>query len=60
MIESDDVANAIAEEVSKHGINKLIIGASSHGLFTRYLFGTIYILSSVRFSFYKNRLEISL
>lgn len=36
MIESDDVANAIAEEVAKHGINKLVIGASSHGLFTRY------------------------
>ncbi|XP_062164279.1 U-box domain-containing protein 35-like [Alnus glutinosa] len=35
VIESGDVAIAIAEEVAKHGINKLVIGASSHGFFTR-------------------------
>ncbi|KAF5461826.1 hypothetical protein F2P56_017890 [Juglans regia] len=39
VIESNDVANAIAEEVAKHGINKLVIGASSRGLFTRKLKG---------------------
>lgn len=39
VIESDDVANAIAEEVAKHGIHKLVIGASSRGLFTRKLKG---------------------
>lgn len=37
MIESDDVANAIAKEVSKHKINKLVIGASPRGIFSRYL-----------------------
>ncbi|XP_059461057.1 U-box domain-containing protein 35-like [Corylus avellana] len=35
VIESGDVAIAIAEEVAKHGINKLVIGASSRGLFKR-------------------------
>lgn len=35
MIESDDVANAIAKEVSKHKINKLVIGASPRGIFSR-------------------------
>lgn len=35
VIESGDVAFAIAEEVAKRGINKLVIGASSRGLFSR-------------------------
>ncbi|OWM79435.1 hypothetical protein CDL15_Pgr022847 [Punica granatum] len=35
IIESDDVANAIAEEVTKSNINKLVVGAASHGMFTR-------------------------
>lgn len=35
VIESDDVVNAIAEEVAKHGIDKLVIGAPSRGLFRR-------------------------
>ncbi|KAG8652797.1 U-box domain-containing protein 35 isoform X3 [Manihot esculenta] len=39
MIESDDVANAIAEEVAKCTIKKLVIGASSCGMFTRKLKG---------------------
>ncbi|KAL3521394.1 hypothetical protein ACH5RR_019543 [Cinchona calisaya] len=34
-VESDDVANAIAEEVVKYNINKLVIGASSRRLFSR-------------------------
>lgn len=34
-IESDDVATAIAREVAKSSINKLVIGASSCGMFTR-------------------------
>ncbi|OMO52195.1 hypothetical protein COLO4_37371 [Corchorus olitorius] len=37
VIESDDVANAIAEEVTKGNITKLVIGASSRGIFTRKL-----------------------
>lgn len=37
VIESDDVASAIAEEVAKGAITKLVIGASSHLIFTRYL-----------------------
>ncbi|XP_022771567.1 U-box domain-containing protein 35 isoform X4 [Durio zibethinus] len=37
VIESDEVANAIAEEVAKSSITKLVIGASSHGMFTRKL-----------------------
>ncbi|OMO94849.1 hypothetical protein CCACVL1_05766 [Corchorus capsularis] len=37
VIESDDVANAIAEEVTKGSITKLVIGASSRGIFTRKL-----------------------
>ncbi|KDP22458.1 hypothetical protein JCGZ_26289 [Jatropha curcas] len=41
IIESDDVANAIAEEVAKCTIKKLVIGASSRGLFTRKLEGNI-------------------
>ncbi|KAG6649055.1 U-box domain-containing protein 35-like isoform X2 [Carya illinoinensis] len=39
VIESDDVVNALAEEIAKHGINKLVIGASYRGLFTRKLKG---------------------
>ncbi|XP_021686952.2 U-box domain-containing protein 35 isoform X2 [Hevea brasiliensis] len=39
VIESDDVANAIAEEVAKCTIKKLVIGASSCGMFTRKLKG---------------------
>ncbi|XP_050254423.1 U-box domain-containing protein 35-like isoform X1 [Quercus robur] len=39
VIESDDVEKAIAEEVAKHDIHKLVIGASSRGLFTRKLKG---------------------
>ncbi len=37
VIESDNVANAIAEEVSKSAISNLVIGAPSRGLFTRFL-----------------------
>lgn len=42
VIESDEVANAIAEEVAKSNISKLVIGASSHGMFTRYLHNITY------------------
>ncbi|GLT83959.1 hypothetical protein SLE2022_022200 [Rubroshorea leprosula] len=35
LIESDDVANAIAEVVAKGGITKLVIGAPNRSLFTR-------------------------
>ncbi|KAI4383049.1 hypothetical protein MLD38_008930 [Melastoma candidum] len=35
VIESDDVANALAEEVTKSAVNKLVIGAATPGLFTR-------------------------
>lgn len=35
MIEADDVADAIAGEVAKGGITKLVIGAPSRSLFTR-------------------------
>ncbi|XP_007038299.2 PREDICTED: U-box domain-containing protein 35 [Theobroma cacao] len=37
VIESNDVANAIAEEVTKSTITKLVIGATSRGMFTRKL-----------------------
>ncbi|XP_004499631.1 U-box domain-containing protein 35-like isoform X2 [Cicer arietinum] len=33
VIESDEVATAVAEEVAKNSINKLVLGASSPGLF---------------------------
>ncbi|CAK8564789.1 unnamed protein product [Lathyrus sativus] len=33
VIESDDVVNAIAEEVTKDAITKLVVGASSSGIF---------------------------
>lgn len=36
LIESDDVASAVAEEVTKDAITKLVIGASSGGIFKRY------------------------
>ena len=35
-IESDDVADAIKQEVSKGNISKLVIGASSNSIFSRY------------------------
>ncbi|XP_050224602.1 U-box domain-containing protein 35-like isoform X2 [Mercurialis annua] len=37
VIESDDVAEALAEEVAKGAIKKLVIGASPRGMFTRKL-----------------------
>lgn len=37
IVESDDVANAIAAEIAKLSIKKLVIGAPSRGMFTRYL-----------------------
>ncbi|KAK4838969.1 hypothetical protein QYF36_017994 [Acer negundo] len=36
VIESDDVAKSIAEELANCTINKLVIGAASQGMFTRY------------------------
>ncbi|XP_062017107.1 U-box domain-containing protein 35-like isoform X2 [Rosa rugosa] len=41
VIESDNVANAIAEEVSKSAISNLVIGAPSRGLFTRWQQGCL-------------------
>lgn len=38
LIESDDIAKAIAKEVTKSTINKLVVGAASRGLFSRYIF----------------------
>lgn len=35
-IESDDVVDAIKQEIVKGNINKLVIGASSSGMFSRY------------------------
>ncbi|EXC20961.1 U-box domain-containing protein 35 [Morus notabilis] len=37
IVESDDVANAIAAEIAKLSIKKLVIGAPSRGMFTRKL-----------------------
>jgi len=37
VIESDDVATAVAEEVARDAITKLVLGASSSGIFKRYL-----------------------
>lgn len=37
VIESDDVAMAVAEEVAKDATTKLVVGASSGGIFKRYL-----------------------
>lgn len=36
VIESDDVAKAIADEVASCNINKLVIGVQSQGIFTWY------------------------
>ena len=36
LVESEDVVNAIAGEVAKCSINKIVIGASSRRLFSRY------------------------
>ncbi|RXH94866.1 hypothetical protein DVH24_024550 [Malus domestica] len=36
LVESDDVANAIAEEVAKSAICNLVLGAPSRGIFKRY------------------------
>jgi len=38
VIESDDVASAVAEEVTKYAITKLVVGASTGGLFKRYFY----------------------
>lgn len=35
-IELDDVAEAISREVDESSVNKLVIGASSRGMFSRY------------------------
>ncbi|KAK6936854.1 U-box domain [Dillenia turbinata] len=35
VLESDDLASALSEEVAKCSINKLVIGASSNGMFAR-------------------------
>ncbi|KAF5731047.1 U-box domain-containing protein 35-like [Tripterygium wilfordii] len=35
VVESDDVANAIAQQVAKYNITKLVIGASARGIFAR-------------------------
>lgn len=35
VVESEDVPNAIADEVAKLAIQKLVIGAPSRGMFTR-------------------------
>lgn len=40
VIESDDVPNAIAGEIDKSGIIKLVIGAPSPSMFTRYISAT--------------------
>lgn len=37
LIESDDAAVGIAKEIAQHGIKELVIGASSNGLFSRYV-----------------------
>uniref|UniRef100_A0A1D1ZGN6 RING-type E3 ubiquitin transferase n=1 Tax=Anthurium amnicola TaxID=1678845 RepID=A0A1D1ZGN6_9ARAE len=39
IIESDDVADSISEEVTKCGIDKLVVGAPSQSVFTRKLKG---------------------
>ena len=39
LIELDDVAQAIAEEVARCNIDKLVIGAASRHLFTMYAHG---------------------
>jgi len=60
VIESGDVAIAIAEKVAKHGINKLVIGASSRGFFTRYSLSMVYILCTIIFLLLRTcRLEMA-
>lgn len=44
-IESNDVVNAIAGVVSKCSINKLVIGTSTPGLFSRY---QLYLLFKIQ------------
>ncbi|XP_054815371.1 U-box domain-containing protein 35-like isoform X2 [Prosopis cineraria] len=46
VIESDDVETAIAEEVAKSAITNLVIGASSHAIFTSKLKGLSAKISS--------------
>ncbi|KAK4285215.1 hypothetical protein QN277_001943 [Acacia crassicarpa] len=46
MIQSDDVETAIAEEVAKSSITNLVIGASSHAIFTSKLKGLSAKISS--------------
>ncbi|XP_010275384.1 PREDICTED: U-box domain-containing protein 35-like [Nelumbo nucifera] len=65
MVEADDVAKAISGEVANLTIKKLVIGASSHGMFTRKSkahilstrisectpsFCTVYVVSKGKFS----------
>jgi len=38
VIESDDEASAVAEEVTKYAITKLVVAASTGGLFKRYFY----------------------
>ncbi|KAL6005088.1 hypothetical protein ACLOJK_005649 [Asimina triloba] len=50
VIESDDAASAIAEEIAKFSINTLVIGSSSHSLLARISacipsFCTVYVVS---------------
>lgn len=40
-IESDDVVDAIKQEIEKNKISKLVIAASSNGMFSRYQIGSI-------------------
>jgi len=49
VIESDDVAIAVAEEVAKGAITKLVVGTSSSGIFKRYLFDLLMYSSVSQF-----------
>lgn len=42
-IESDDVANELTEYVAKGNITKLVIGTSSRGLLSRYLYFSFFL-----------------
>lgn len=42
VLESDNVANTISEEIAKSTIPKLVIGASSSSMFTRYYLGGVW------------------
>jgi len=44
VIKSDDEASAVAEEVTKYAITKLVVGASTGGLFKRYFYNDNKIL----------------